>query len=376
MKRRKYTMKWDNAFPEVPKEFHERVRATASTLERSQNKITFKRERTKIMKFKPLIAAAVAFCVIGALTAGALTGGFTFLQNLLGNNPALLENVQSDINYEITENTFEGITFEPVGLYADEEAVFFAVNIIADEPIFGTVNPYLYAAYDKLYRIDNMNQITNYLHGTKQRTHEVYYVDENTLMVVWYISDTGRTAEPGDEHAVSVFNLSYWDVIGADAYVTENAINWDESEYSVMEEWWEKFTVILANGEATINFTVDELSDSRIVTFPDTALKCGAVVTELRMNPFGLRLQFDRYIEVIHNRAGPLGDDEFDEFFDLFESIRIVMISGEIRDIGLYFGGAGITPEPYLSRYFRYDQTFDINEIAAVIFDGVEIPLV
>jgi len=72
-------MKWDNTFPDVPGEFHERVSATLKVLETQEKHINIKKERVKTMKLrKPiLIAAVLALTLALSVTAYALVSLLT-----------------------------------------------------------------------------------------------------------------------------------------------------------------------------------------------------------------------------------------------------------------------------------------------------------
>lgn len=332
------SMKWCNVFPDVPEKFHERLACALDSLE-NQNDKKSKTRKVYIMKKKLIAAVAAAVILLGALTVSAVTGLPEFVLNMFGNNQAVLDGLQSDVKYKVLRNTFDGLTFEVSALYADKDAVFLAIDVVSDEPIF-TEN-------DDGASTVMFNPLVLGKNDFTSISTRNYFINEYRLTILAYFSEPhSGEVKPGNEYTAAFSNFSFF----------------SQEDYGMVE----------------IKFTIDELAMGNDVhVFPNTPTADGNTISEIKINPFRIMIIFENI-----NLFAASEDYKLNHLDVAFKMANGEIINSENIIQSASSGGhtknaAGeITDgDASLSINFKFDSTFDVNDIEAVIYKGIEIPL-
>jgi len=332
--------------------------------------------------FRPALIVAV-FMLIAILTGTALAATSGFLHNLFGNNPAVLENIQDEVNFKVLSNRFEGINFEVTGLYADSDSILLVINATAQKAIFSKEHGYeglgMVGLTDYTFYCPSIDMHNLYVCECKDMGYEcdyktydyprgfistfyiIHYVDEFNLVLTWFFSGSTSDIIPGDTHKLSIGSISHYFI--------------DEDGNPVMCDNEVEVVRQSIGGYAKIEFTVNELTENNhIRVTPNITLESGDVLLEVIVNPFNIIFYFE-------------GKDEYESFNTDESYIR--MKDGTKKDLKHHHGNSFVTGmsggpayvsthhgafhPTYLHISFAQDQTIVINDIEAIVYKGIEM---
>jgi len=338
----------------------------------------------------------VTMIVMVGLTAATITAGAVndwdyaaIFQRIFGGNQAVVDNMHREINYEVVSNTFDGLTFEVSALYADSESMLVIVNISADEPTFMGRKGTSMGGAGRLsvgYGIEGWPDTFSY-------QVDSYVIDELLLIAVFHFAIPETPITVGSEYSIHF------------------------GEYSIHFGDHDQSPITLRDGSAEIRFTVDSLdTQNLIIVNPDITLESGTIfgdvtIYEIRLNPFGLTIRYDYetdyatleavFIELYeismnnpndfysaenHSRSLEIGALPVElEYIEMADGEKKYFddssgwVSGESGYMWIpenddeFFGYSPETPFRVLS--FRYDMLLDTDDVAAIVIQGVRIPV-
>jgi len=318
---------------------------------------------------------SVTFVVVIGLMALTITAGAVndwdyaaLIRNIFNNNPVVIDSMDNDVNYEIVSNTFDGLSFEISAVYADMEALFLIVNITSDEPLFNESHEISVAATGPLRLGDGFKGWPEF--ALSQFSY--YVINEYHLVTAMYFVD------PVDRETFPVFAdhvpaylesvIHYKDVITSGRYFS---ILFDGDDENV------SFPV--SNGRAEIRFTVDAIDEQNVLLLnPDVMLDNGIVLDEIRINPFSITIRYsgDRSSLVSEFSGYP-------KSIDSAMGVSILLKNGSIKPIVMLNNGGSVSggwfnDEAEISwsiLLLNYDHLLVIDEISAIIFDNIKIPV-
>ena len=325
--------------------------------------------KNRIVKRRKVRNLAISAFIVTIFAAMTITVGAVndwdytaVMQRIFNDNPVVAGSMEGNANYRVINNTYDGITFELTGIYADDESLFMIVEINSEKPIFaeplrvngGSALRALLLAPDS----PQSDQLyTNWPDrvGFTMSDFRYHVIDETRKIAAIYLGESrpfqvpaGMTSSvhPFHEAAASSreFVLLFGDIMLPDG-----------PDYSGL---------YLSGGSAELRFTVDAIDKQNVILINrDLPSVYNGLLKEIRITPFSLIIRFD-------GLSVPA-----EEYVD------IVMKDGEIIPLRSISAGFGMG---FLSDYenhtwaatFHHDQLLNLDEVAAVIFNGIEIPVV
>jgi len=300
------------------------------------------KQKKRVYAPRKLIAAALAATLFTlTITAGAVTNWDygAVARYFFGGSENVVEGSHKEINYEVISNTFEGLSFEVVGLYADSESLLVAVEITAEELVFEIDN-------DDFLRILVDVDKTNFLPDSHVYGTFPTIVNANTVFITFHFPVLEDKIEVGNEYIIPIDEIRKYQLPAG------------------------IYNVFLP-GQADIKVVIDKLATQNLIhVYPNVTLESGNVLTEVKINPFNIRLHFD-------GEDGDFGIQLNED--SKFETIvSVVTHGGEQIDMSPN-NSSGIVFDPrdkYKMFFFiPYEEALDVDDIAGIIFKGVEIPL-
>ncbi|MCL2637389.1 MAG: hypothetical protein FWD48_03375 [Oscillospiraceae bacterium] len=325
-------------------------------------KMGAKKERRAYAPRKLVAVALAAMLLTLTITAGAVNEWDfnrvlpAIVQNLFGNNEKILDNMHSEIKNNVVSNTFEGLELEITSLYADEYSITMTVDVVAEAPILGQGVP-------RVNLINNACNRSVVEDNIGMGTYQVHSEDRYKITIVanFNLNDEIST---GDSFTFTVGN-----------FVIPRFNHDDEVVYTL-------------EGDAEIKFTVDLLAKgNNINAYPDITLKNGNILTRVVLNPFEIRLFIDGREDYIHRNTAP---DGFGYGYIKEDVLSIVAKNGMVTDYTALQAYGPVIPRTGASYWYAEDENvtylsfgssfdndilFDIDDIAGIIFRGIEIPL-
>jgi len=338
-------------------------------------------------KFRKTCALIITTSILMGftITAGAVSGWDypAVARYLFGGSQIVADGMHDEINYTIVENTIEGITFKITGLYVDDMTIMLSIEASSEEPIFDENYSFsLLPDMDKIlfdHSLDEWiscwwQQSSTYNSDLYKRTlqYRLFYIEEPIL--------------EGNEYSI-VFPR-------AQSYAGPD---YPENRY--------------LQGRVEIKFTVDKLALMNSITVnPDVLLDNGNTIDEIRINPFNIFISANGqtvfnndvhdYLSLVDmgGKEIKLNDTQriFDQdgqglFFKTEDGIIIVrsladfdsVYTGPLYDesgnevILFYngvFGGSEGSSKQLKVDIYAYS-VIDVNNLSAIIVDGVKIPL-
>jgi len=224
-------------------------------------------EKTQIIKRRNFRNTFVVMVVIVALagftiTAGAVSGwDFSALARyFFGGSQIAAEGMHDEISYTIIENTFEDLSFEVTGLYADDMAIMLSIEVSSDEPFFD--GDYSFNLWPDMKNIlfdhsldkwvDCEWQLSGFFDSVYKQTflYKLYFIDETIL--------------EGNEYSIAFSRAEF---------------------FSGIDLPGNRFL----QGRVEIKFAIDKLALMNSITAtPDFQLDNGNVVNEIKVNPFNI----------------------------------------------------------------------------------------
>ena len=308
-------------------------------------------------------------CVISVLMISTLTAGAVnnwdypeIVRSIFGSNsidytpfrgdPEVLltdhAGGHEDINFTIGINTFDGITFDVTGLYAEANALIIFIDVISDVPVFSIGNESTYNTRNPDTENDAFlfNNTTGQWDAEHTRFSKIYVQNENTVTVIYRISDLSDSVSEGTEFTMMFYGIT--EMIGL--------IN----NEPVLESK-------LGSGEAEIMFAINNLALENIISIhPDVLLESGNVIKEMRISPFCIWIKFD-------------GNEEgLEKEFSHIRTIQLKMNDGSTAttssnaSTGKFDANTNIFEIMY---YISFDNLLNVKDIEAVVYRDVEIAL-
>jgi len=348
-------------------------------------------EKTQIIKRRSFRNTIVVMAVVVALagftiTAGAVSGWdySVFARYFFGGSQIVAEGMHDEINYTIVENTFENLSFEVTGLYADNMTIMLSIEVSSDEPVFN--DDYSFNLWPEPNRVIFDHSL------------------EKWVKCQWEQSST--------------FDSQYKRTILYKLYYIDEEII-EGNEYSINFPRAEFFSDPDSSGNhflqrrVEIRFAIDKLAlMNSISASPDFLLDNGNVLNEVRVNPFNIFIIADGqthfgndvcdYLSLVDADGNEikLHDSWYDIFdkdgrllrFKYVDGIIVVLplldpfptvYTGPIYDeagneiIYLYRGVSTMSEDTQKSlkvEILAYN-VFDVRDISAIILYGEKIPL-
>ena len=342
-------------------------------------------EKNRILKRKKvrnLAASVVALTLFMAMTitVGAVNDwDYTaVLQRVFNDNRIVADSMETEINYRVINNTYDGIDFELIGLYADDDSLFLVVEITSEKPVFkeplhtiGGRNIHSLALLSERSGSEVMQRP-----DFEVNEFNFYVIDETRIIAVTFYTETFLNDIPaGITHSSEVFPFS-------EAIATGR-------EFTLLfgDAFSDPFTrdylglPIGVDGGAELRFTVDEIHKQDVIMlYPDVPLRSVAVLKELKITPFGFLARFE---------GNGIGAVTYTHDMGIITNIHVKMNDGEIIPFEMWLGGSrrgiisgfsigyhGFDHENH-SWYgtFQHDMLLVIDDIVAVIIDDTEIPI-
>jgi len=315
------------------------------------NEVLKKHQKRKAANKRTMI---LTMCIATVLMVSTLTAGAVnnwdypaIARHFFGGNPVSIAGMHDEIRFTVTKNTFEGITFEVTGLYADTNDILISIDVISDEPIFQTFNKsYNITTPNSLYNQFILNNTTGHWDKNYTSLANTTGRDKNTLTVVYRISNLSELVLEGNEYTMNFYGV-------------EN--------FTGIEEGEPVYETLIGTGKAEINFTIDKLAlENLIVVYPDIILESGNTIKELSISPFKLQVLFEGNEEV------PFPDALHFAGFQLKMKDGSISILSAAASSSRYDINTNISDMVY---YISFNNLINVNDAAAVIYRGIEIPL-
>jgi len=348
--------------------------AIVSAVLSKNNTIKRKKIRTTLVSVMVMVVLAAS-----TITAGAVNDWdyAALLQRIFNNNQTVADSISSDINYSVVKNTYDGITFEVSALYADMESLFIVVEISSEEPMF--YEPLDISTGSLMSTLilvpDSPNPIYSERVSFMVNDFSYYVIDETRLVAVVYFGDHMFAGEAQitypDGFTSYVFSFSEAVAKGREfALLFGNVPLPENSNYEGLP---------LRGGGAEVRFTVNEVNEQNTIQlYPELTLDNDDVLNEIRINPFSIVARFEGNAQILDR-----------PILQYLSDTVIVMSDGETIPLNVFDYDGGIIRSK--SQYycvgdnssrtgwyatFHHDKLFDLDEIAAIIVKGNEIPVV
>ena len=343
-------------------------------------------EKYRIVKRKKIRNLTVSAFIITIFMAMTITVGAVnewdytaVLQRVFNNNPIVAESMKNEINYRVVNNTYDGITFELTGLYADDESLFLVVDITSEKPVFNE-QPFQVrggSLPSTLALISGAtgSEIVHYP-GFSHNDFSYYFIDEKHILAVTFFS------EPvwGEDHGFISGDSNVFPFPDAVADGREFVLFFGDTNYNMNTKEYNGLPLIV-KGSAELRFTVEEINKQDVILiYPDVPLRDVAVLKELKITPFSFLARFE---------GDGIGAITYTHDYGIITNIHIKMGDGEIIPLESWIGGSkrgllrsfsiGYHGTDYENHSwyasFQHDKLLVIDDIVAVIVDNVEIPV-
>jgi len=339
--------------------------------------------KNNTIKRRKIHRAVVSVIIIVVLATSTITAGAVndwdyaaLLQRIFNNNQTVADSISGDINFSVVNNTYDGITFEVSALYADMDSLFIVVEISSKEPMFyesstgqimGSLMSTLTLVPDK--PDPEYSERVSFL----LNDFSYYVIDETRMIAVVYFGAhvfAGKVEQSADYiYYVQSFNEAV--AAGREFALLFGRVPLPENpDYEGLP---------LRGGGAEVRFTVNEVNEQNtILLYPDLSLENDDILKEIKINPFSVVAVFE-------------GDEHLFKrgVFQHLANTAIIMNDGEMISLDEfdYDGGMIRSKSQYYfcfsdnssrsgwSATFHHDKLLDLDEIAAIIVYGIEIPI-
>jgi hypothetical protein len=277
---------------------------------------------------------------------------FTFLQNIFNENQAEINSLQSDIYYEVVNNTFEDLSFEVTAVYADMESLIVIIDVTSESPVFNETHENR-ASIGGLLRYASLKgdwpefrfTLINY-----------YVIDENKLMGVISFHLPVAAVSEGAE-----YSLHFGGNRGIDTYG-------HGPSYGTLH-------FPIPGGNADVKFTVDTLNtESLIHLYPDAIIRrTDAIIKEVVVTPFYLKVYFDGEINDLFTSENSLFWNQ--SYIHMIDGTRRNVVSESPQDSGTQNETINEEFRLFYLRTFCNKNLIDLEKVSAVVFMGERIPV-
>jgi len=350
--------------------------------------VVAKTQIIKRKKYRNTCALIITLSILMGftITAGAVSGWdfFPVARFFFGGSQIAAEGMHDEINYTIVENTFNDLSFEVTGLYADDMTIMLSFEVSSNEPFFD--DNYSFNLWPDLNKILFDHSFDKWVNCQWQLSSSFDSVYKQTFLYKLFYID--ETILEGNEYSIAFSRAEFFsgiDLPGARSL----------------------------QGHVEMKFEINKLALMNSITaIPDFLLDNGNVVNEVKVNPFNIfifaegqthfEIDVCNYLSLVdiggneiklHN----LWDDVFDKDgrllrFKTIDGIITVLpllepfgtaYDGPIYDeagnevIFLYRGVNTMSEDSQKSlkvELLAYN-VLDVNYISAIILYGEKIPL-
>jgi len=336
--------------------------------------------KNQIVKRKRIRNISVSVFVLTVFATMTLTVGAvndwnyaSLIQRIFNNNQIVADSIDNETSYRVTNNTYEGFTFELSGLYADEESLLLIVEITSDKPVFNESYAARGSLFSTLVMISNSTGLEiAYTANFTVNDFQFYVINENRIILVNVFAEPKNPVEfTYDEHTSNVFQYNKAVLEGKEFTLLFG----DASHSDIFSKSFNGLP--LKGGGAEVRFTIDAFNDQNVIMFyPDISFGINEVVKEIRLTPFSIIVRF----EGIANSL----DSEYVENYGWMTKIAILMNDGNLIPLEMMNNEGGLLRHisyGYHANYenhswiasFHHDKLLDLNEVQAVVLDGIEI---
>jgi len=330
----------------------------------------FERNKKKThTKLRSTCAFIIVLTILAGttLTAGAMNDWDygAVARYLFGGRQNVVDGMHGEIQYTVKGSLADGIKYEVSGLYADNDSLVIAIDVISDDPIFASAGKYSVLPIP----LESNNFLKNHKLGKYEDRFECLtdsvVVSGNVLTVLYQIGSLRNEIAVGNEYTIKFPGLGVFKET-----IDHQSIYFETSK----------------TGAAGITFTVDKLAmENSLTVFTDIEIDNGYIIRMLKINPFRVAIYVD-------------GIDEFPAMNDVFGyehvlNVKLLLNDGSEMNIsgpsilGSCKGGeydcCVILPNcenTALITFFTYYrnntyETIDVSEIVSVEYLGATIPL-
>jgi len=136
----------------------------------------------------------------------------------------------------------------------------------------------------------------------------------------------------------------------------------------------------ISGGRAEVRFIVDAIDDQNVLfLYPDVTLDNSVLIREIRISPFSFTIRYD------DNTASMVSDYSGNRIciFDAVD-VSLLLKDGSRKPLNMLYDGGSIRTgfggeydehDIWWNELLHYDQLLVIDDITAVILDGIEIPV-
>jgi len=339
-------------------------------------------DKSRIIKRKKIRNLSVTVIVLTMFMAMTITVGAvndwdytSLLQRIFNNNQIIADSIENNVNYRVVNNTYDGITFELTGLYADKESLLLVVDITSDKPIFseskdargGSLISSLIIASESpdpsipIMPNFSMNDISYYILDDTRMVAVVFFAEQ---FIIEYPFPEGTTSYIYPFHEAVAKGKEFALLFGDNTFGNNPHVH----------------GLPLDGGNAEVRFTVDSIDErNSILLSPDLTLADNVLLKEIRLTPFSLVARFD-------GTTGNLGNGFFHTNDGWETDISLLMSDGEVKPLEYLNNGSGLlnsfsggSHADYENHSwvasFNHAQLLDLDEVVAIIFYDIEIPV-
>jgi len=334
-------------------------------------------DKNRMLKRKKVRSIYVSVIVIAILTTMTITVGAVndwnytnLLQNVFDNNQIVAESIENETNYRVVNNTYDGITFELAALYTDIESLFLIVDIISEKPVFNESDTVAGSLLSTLVLIsDSPGRPDFTVPDFMVNDFSFYLIDETRMIAVFFF------AEPLSDDVLFANQVSHVSSFREAVEAgREFALLFGHTNFSGHSG------LPLKGGGAEVRFIIDSMDGHNVILMnPDLQLESDLILKEIRITPFSIVIRFDGVVE-------KLDKDIFYYDNGWKTDISILMDNGEIKALDMLDNNGGwlrSMSSGFLADYenhsffatFNHDRLLALDNVAAIIFKGVEIPV-
>jgi len=334
-------------------------------------------EKSRVAKRRKVRNISVASFILTVFTAMTITVGavnnwdYTQLRrSIFNDNQIIAESMENDINYRVVNNTYDGINFKLTGLYADAESLYLIIDITSEKPVFDESYKTRGGALSSLTFTSNSNTpiVTNFTYND----FNFHLIDETRMIATVLFTEPFDLGPP--VHGHTSYIDPYNDAIGTGR---EFSLRFGDTIIIKGAEYFDGLP--LKGGKADLLFTVDSINEQNVILlYPAPVFGDDVKIKEIRVTPFNIIVRFD-------GGTGGLGYGfNYIPDYGLTTKISFLMNNGKIIPLEVTHNDEGMLSmmgSGYYSDYknyswvasFKHDMLLNINEVAAVIINGIEI---
>jgi len=343
------------------------------------------RKRAALQKL--IIAVIVAGLLTGmTITAGAISNWDypAIARFFFGGSKNVVEGMHNEMRYQVVvdsnkindENSVtgsikgSGFSIELTGLYADEKSILIAFDIIADEPVFEMIS--ISERGGSLGSGAGNNGY--FFNNTLDLWEPTYSISKsyrsnggNLAKAVYRITRLSNDVKVGNVYTLMFYGIELF--LGTE----------DNGDHILSNP--------IGNGPVEINFVIDTLAmGNNLTVYPGITLENGNIITEMYVSPFAILLHFDGIEEaptlddswIVTDIISADPDNVIIEARSYNNYISAVKKDGSALEL-INVTSESISDINTQKTWIRFDidftQTLNVDDIFAIIYRGIELPL-